>query len=276
VDGVLAVDPFALQGLLAVTGPVTVDGGTVDTDSVVADLLHDQYQVFLDGTDAAAQAARRDRLGAVVAAVLDRLLDARGLDRGSLDQLTEVTRGRHLLAWSPDESVSGALPDDALLLSVVNRGGNKLDWFLDVEASLTVARGPDPAAGSVAELHVLVGNRVDSRKEPTYVAGPYPGSGLARGEHLGVVVLTVPGWAEDLEVLGADPLVRGADGAHRAIGVPVRVPAGERAEVVFRFTLPAGASTLEVQPSARARPTRWAFAGKKWEDAVARRLTWQP
>jgi hypothetical protein len=72
VDGVLAVDVLALEALLQATGPVEVEGQTIDAGTVVQDLLHDQY-VGLDGQDDVAQAERRGRLGGVARAALEAL-----------------------------------------------------------------------------------------------------------------------------------------------------------------------------------------------------------
>ena len=59
-------------------------------------------------------------------------------------ELVDVASGRHLMLWSrdPDEQagwdavqVAGTLKPNSMLLGLHNRGGNKLDQFLDVNAS---------------------------------------------------------------------------------------------------------------------------------------------
>ena len=179
VDGVLAVDVVALEALLAATGPVEVEGQTIDADSVVQDLLHDQYLGLDDGQFDVAQAERRGRLGGVARAALE-ALERPELDATLLaEELAGAARGRHLLAWSPDAVVQqgweamgleGAVGPDDLLVAVLNRGGNKLDPYLQVTGEITVERGPDVTAVSV---EVTLENTVTAG-EPPYILGPSP------------------------------------------------------------------------------------------------------
>ena len=46
--------------------------------------------------------------------------------------------------------------EGGVLLSVVNRGGNKLDWFVDVEATMSVTAD---AEGDEVEVHVWLEER---------------------------------------------------------------------------------------------------------------------
>ncbi len=284
VTGVLALDPFAVRSLLRITGPVDVDGQPMDADRVVQDLLHGQYAYFEGPAPFdAAQAQRRDRLGLIARAAMDAFGRATSVDREGIEELVATAGARHLMAWSSEPApqrafeaaaIAGRLPEDGLLLSVLNRGGNKLDWSLLVDAELTFA--PD-AAGTLVEVRASLTN-VTAPGEPVYVAGPYPGSGLAAGDYLGVAVLTVPGHASELEVVGADALVLGRDGDHLVIGSRVLVSPGATAQVIFRFRLPASARTLEIVPAARAQRTHWTLAegpGQEqvWEDEAPRRLS---
>ncbi|MGE3620111.1 MAG: DUF4012 domain-containing protein [Acidimicrobiia bacterium] len=279
VDGVLAVDPFALQFLLTLSGDVQVDGVPVSPDGIVADLLHDQYLALADGVSNEAQAERRDRLGAVARAALEALGRSDRIDRSVIDSFGWVVRTRHLMAWSADEEVqagfeaggvAGAVPEDGLVLSLVNRGGNKLDWFVGLDARLEIAADGDE---DVVEVRVEVRNPTAVEGEPTYVVGPYNNSGLAPGEYQGVLTLTVPGAATGVEVVGRDPLVEGPDGDHLVVGTAVRVPAGATEAVTFRFRLPADEADLDVVASARPVPTRWSAGDWSWEDTDSRRIT---
>ncbi|HVL02821.1 MAG TPA: DUF4012 domain-containing protein, partial [Acidimicrobiales bacterium] len=129
VDGVLAVDVVALAGILAATGPVQVEEQTITADSVVQDLLHDQYLGLDDGQFDVAQAERRGRLSGVARAALE-ALERPELDGALLaEELAGAARGRHLLAWSPDPVVQqgweamnldGAVGPDDLLVAVLN------------------------------------------------------------------------------------------------------------------------------------------------------------
>ncbi len=109
VDGVLVLDPFALQGLLRATGPVEVDGRRFSADSVVQELLHDQYLRFtVDERE-----ERREQLGRIGRATFD-LLDAgrwsvRDLARGILPVVRGATSSRGPL--TPASSRSGRPPE---------------------------------------------------------------------------------------------------------------------------------------------------------------------
>ena len=72
VDGVIAIDVPGLAALLRVVGPVTAPGapGAVDALNVGRVLLHDLYEGVPYAGD---QAGRRERLGDVPRAVIDRL-----------------------------------------------------------------------------------------------------------------------------------------------------------------------------------------------------------
>ena len=48
VDGVIALDPIALQAILAATGPIQVGTLTVNADNVIGELLHGQYLRYPD------------------------------------------------------------------------------------------------------------------------------------------------------------------------------------------------------------------------------------
>ena len=116
-------------------------------------LLHEQYVEHAEDPD---QATRREELGqiarAVVAAIQDREWSVADMAR----ELGAAARGRHILAWSnrPDEQdawrsagVDGAVDADSVLVGILNRGGNKLDRFLEVDATLDVGEAPPAGPG---------------------------------------------------------------------------------------------------------------------------------
>ncbi len=231
VDGVLAVDVLALEAVLMATGPVVVEDQTIGADTVVQDLLHDQY-VGLDGQDEAAQAERRSRLGGVARVALE-ALERPELDGALLaEELASAAAGRQLLAWSSEREiqqgweamgVDGAVDAADLMVAVLNSGGNKLGPFLDVVSDITVEPGPDTTAVSVA---VALENTV-SADEPPYILGPTPPLQVAPGTYVGLVAATLPGAAGAGRFDGYDSLaVAGADGPSRVVAVPVEVAPG--------------------------------------------------
>ncbi|MBW3555302.1 MAG: DUF4012 domain-containing protein [Actinobacteria bacterium] len=282
LDGVLAIDVEGVRALLAATGPVQVGKERVGADDVVGLLLHDQY-LDLPGVGAAdqfEQARRRERLGELAGAAL-LALESGDYDPGVLaTELADAVRGRHLLAWSSDAGrqqaweeagISGSLGSESLLVSVLNRGGNKLDPFLKVASSLSFRPVSD---GTDVALEVRLSNHTPEG-EPPYVAGPAPGSGLAAGDYLGIVSANVPGGAANLRIDGDPALVaRGPDGPTQVIAAPVLLPRGSSQTMVIRFRLAAGVESMRVEPSARIPPVAWSMPGEEWEGDTARVVTW--
>lgn len=274
VDGVISVDVDALRGLLRVVGPVTVAGTRYTATSVREQLLHGQYRRF--GSD---QEARVDELGQVARAVFDRLEQGRWEVDQLATELVAAAAGRHLLLWASDPaeqdawqvaSVDGRLQDRSLAVSVLSRSANKVDWFLDVAASVDV--DPGPAATDV-RVRVDLVNRVPAG-ETRYVAGPNL-DGLAEGEYTGIVLLNVPEDATDVQVSGgAYDTVIGADGPTQVRGRYVRLLRGRSATVVLRFRLPPGPGVLVLEPSARVKPTLWSSGGQVWKFEKRRHISW--
>jgi hypothetical protein len=280
VDGVVAVDPLMLEAIMSATGPVRTAGGDLAGDEVVEHLLHDQYLGYLSGdADASYTTERRDALDEIAREVLSELEEVEDLDPDVVERFRVAAGGRHLLMWSPDPvvqqgfeagGVDGRMGEGAVLLSLVNRSGVKLDWFMRATAELALA---PTDAGYDATLEVALTNEAPARGEPRYVVGPYPGSGLEPGEYLGLVTLNLPAGATDGRFDDVDPLaVAGADGANRTVAAWVRVPRGETVRMTARFTLPAATAAVVVEPSARAHPTVWTYGGDRWPDRERRTI----
>jgi hypothetical protein len=270
VDGVLAVDPYALRAVLEATGPVTVEDGTrVSADSVVPFVLHDQY--VDESIDEPGRAERQDRLSDVAAAAVDAL--AGPVDAVTLvEQLMEAAYHRHVLAWSSVEDqqagweasgIDGELDSRSTMVSLVNRGCNKLDWFVDVSAQLDFA---PTAEGRQGTLRVVVENKTP-QGQSSYIAGPQPRCGVtAAGDWLGFLTVHLPGQVGQAGIEGGQVVVDGNDGPARLVAANLSVPAGQRVESVVRFEVPSDVVTVDVEPSARARPVTWRVEGRRFGD----------
>lgn len=283
IDGVLALDPVALQALLAATGPVSVEGVEIGPDNVVPEILLEQYRGLVGYP---AEQERRDRLSGIARAAIDRL-DSGDWDAVDLvDNLRRAGEGRHILAWSarPREQagweaagLGGLLGDDSLLLGMHNRGGNKLDQFLKIRSRLTA----EQTEGDETEVRVLVELRNEAPTGlPQYVAGPYPqAKGGAEGLYQGYVVAQLPRLARDLYVTDeAGKRMRlvaaGADGRGWVVAAYVDVPRGQSLTVVVHFRLPRGDRVLRVEPSAHVPVVEWSFGEDSWIDDHAQRVEW--
>lgn len=281
VDGVLAVDAIGLRSILEATGPAVVGDRTIRPQEVAAFVLHDQYREFAS-PNSYDTAARKEAIGALARSAVA------AVNRGDYPASTLIRTlgfgigGRHLLAWTPDQvesdgwkaaGMDGELQPDSLLLSVLNIGSNKLDWFLHVDASLTAERTD---AGWDVAVEITVANRTPKRGEPRYVVGPYPGSGFAPGEYQGILAVNVPGSAQHSRFDGTSALaVAGADGKTRVVGLVLGLQAGESRTVVLRFSVPRTADHVVIEPSARVPAVQWHYGSSSWKDSAPHTANWR-
>ena len=260
-DGVLAIDVVGLQAFLRATGPVEVDGETVDADNVVQLLLHDQYTGELDQSD------RRDRLAEIARAVLE-AFDGSSPDLPALAQaLREAVEGRHLMLWSADTGrqraweqagVSGAVGDHDVLVGLMNRGGNKLDQFQQVRGRVRTRR---VAEGTVVSVRLTVTNEVPDG-EPEYIAGEGE-----YGLYDGWLSLTMPGDSGLVDTSEADAVAAGPDGDSRVLAIPVVISPGDTIEWRVAFVVPDDVTSVTVAPSARVPHIEWwGPDGLRWND----------
>ncbi len=295
IDGVLLVDPVALRDLLTLTGPVTVRDLSVNADNVLAVLGYEQYQRFDENNE-----LRQDLLGELAAEVVGRVATTEADPQRIIDALRRSARGRHLLAWSPEQvqqagwralGVSGELSGAEVQVALSNHGANKLDYFTTIDASITSAA----SAASPDTVEVAVQVRLTNT-----VSGPQPSNVVgeldlgAPGRYFGFLTLTLPGFAADVRIDelfdGAvvdqrpgygeqqqifssrriDALVaNGTDGRGRVVSVSVAVDPGAPVTRTVRFRVPATlASAVQIVPSARWPQIRWATPGVT-DDAVS-------
>ncbi|MCZ7627693.1 MAG: DUF4012 domain-containing protein [Microthrixaceae bacterium] len=273
VDGVMAVDIVGVRRLLELTGPVILDSGEeISAETVERDLLVDQYRRY--GAD---NPTRRDRLGQVARAALE-AINTRAVSASELlDAIRDLGAGRHLLMWSPHPTqqdawtalgTDGAVPADALMLSVMSRGGNKLDPYLEMNCVVT-----SRTDGRFRHLTVEVttDNHVPPDL-PAYVAGPYPGTDLLAGEYKGLLALTIPGAAGNITVSGDRPAAMGTDGASNLAATEIRLKPGESLTTRFDFDITRDQRHLVVLPSARIPATTWTHGQVSFTDETTNRI----
>jgi Protein of unknown function (DUF4012) len=134
-DGVIALDPTALAGMLRVSGPVTTPGfGKVNGDYVVRLLLADSYRRYPD------TGVRRGYNQQLMDAVMARLLHGGDLLR-QVRGLGAAAAGRHLQLYFRDRrlqeaasahGLAGALSpasQDYLGVFTINSNASKTDYF---------------------------------------------------------------------------------------------------------------------------------------------------
>jgi Protein of unknown function (DUF4012) len=275
VDGVIALDIPALRSLLVATGPVDVDGQTVTPDNILKYLMLDQYE----GTDGVSQSGRREHLSEVAQAVVDRIEDGSWDVTTLVAQLAEAVEGRHLMLWSSDATqqagweavrAGGIVDGDSLLIGLHNRGGNKLDQFVDIDAAVSTR---PVSNGTAVELRVHLTNTAPTGL-PQYVAGPFIYAvGGAEGKYQGLLVCNLPAWAHDAEISGiGERVASGPDGDSQVVAAYTELERGQSVDATIRFVLPFGADTLRIEPSARAPSVTWTAGNQRWNDHESREI----
>ncbi|MBD8079794.1 DUF4012 domain-containing protein [Cellulosimicrobium arenosum] len=213
VDGVVATDPVALSYLLEATGPIEVDGRTVDSENVVRTLLSDVYADY-GGGDAS------DAFFAAVSAQVMSTFLAGDVDLGvASDALVRSADEHRLLVWSahPDEQerltgtvVAGDIETadrarDSIGVFFNDGTGGKMSYYLDHEITLT--ESTCTAAGRVDTFTVALASTApdDAADLPWYVTGG-GADRVAPGVTRTFVVLYAPhgGWLTDIQV-GEEP-----------------------------------------------------------------------
>lgn len=277
VDGVLVLDPVALKAVLSATGPVQVDGLTLDRSNVVDEILRKQYRDF--PIDASQTAAHRHEILSDAASAVLKALDGRKWDVATLvDELAKAARGRHVLAWSsdPDQQaawsaagVDGALQRDAIAVSILSQGGNKLDQWIEVSGEITTSRSK---TGSGVTIDLSLSNHAPFG-EPQYVAGPT--DQLPEGSYAGILSINVPAYARDVQLEGKPTLVAaGTDGASQVVATRVQLARDQKLHFRLQFTLPSGATALHIEPSARVPEVYWKYRAMTWYDDRIRSVSW--
>lgn len=202
VDGVMGIDVDALQGLLALTGPVSVPGISepVTSQNAASILLSQLYQGL---SPESPQGPRREELADVTSATVHQLQTG-NVDLVALARTlaTEVA-GRHLLLWDENPTyertirevgASGAVdtndPNRTFHVAVENATATKLDYFVDVAIADTVYLNPNGSA--VVDTSVKVVNHAPAGQPPSYQLGPDGMNSSIPGEYIGRVLVWSP------------------------------------------------------------------------------------
>ena len=278
LDGVLAIDVVGVQQLLEATGPVTVNGESVSAANVEQYLFHDQYAGVSDNAAGAPQ--RQDALGTLTGAVL-RQLQGQSTDLRTLaTAMSSAVAGRHLMVWSSNpvdqaawrvSGVSGSLTAKSVDVSLINRGGNKLDQYLPVDVAVTTT--PVGSDTNVTMTTRLINGTPPGQSQ--FIAGPFPGVPVTYGGYFGLVAANLPAAASDISMTGAGPLaVKGAEGPTWVVAAPVTIANGATSTVVVRFRMPGAHGSMTVVPSARVPAEQWTANGHTFDDTAPAVITW--
>ncbi len=273
VDGVLAIDPIVLSGLLSVIGPIEFEGEQITAETVTDELLIIQYERFgNDGFEGAA--FRKDRQARMAAAIVSEVGNREWDPIDMLIALKPLAEGRHILAFSPDEvmqrswsamGVAGKLTGDEVGVYLLNLGASKLDPFMHIDVEVQTASMPE---GTDVELIVTISNEVPIDIND-FAAGSYIDIGLERGDYIGRLALYAPASAAGLKFTDNPVLeVFGPDGQVWVMARRVIIPRGGQFVTSATFTVPEATETITVLPSARYPAETWRYANVTTTDAV--------
>ena len=157
VDGVVAIDTTAVEGLLRVVGPVEVSGfGPVSADGFEKAAAEQLYSRAALASATAFHEAKNAFLGAVSRAVVDRLLDLSPADLLPLgSEIGRLLREKHLLLAAKDQRLlqvihangwDGAFPEvsgDSLCVVDTTVSYGDTYSFVDAETSLRINLAED-------------------------------------------------------------------------------------------------------------------------------------
>jgi len=266
LDGALAVDPTALSYLLAVTGPATLSDGTQLTAANVVALT--QSTVYAKFPKKSQNDARKNYLLGIARAASHQVLDTRPSLTALLKAAGRAAGERRLLVYSTTPSVehdlqqtslSGAIPRTSrpyVGLSIVNDGGNKLDYYLD--RSLTWQR---TGCGSTRQVTVTVAltNNAPASGLSSYVTArsdrhSFP---VKPGDNrLEVSYYATSGAAMTAVDVNGQPSTASiaADLGHPVFTVDLELPRGTTRTITFHLTEPAGRGSPLVLRQPLVRP----------------------
>jgi hypothetical protein len=174
VDGVLAIGQGVVQTMMSATGPIVVDGNTLDSSNIVEFLTNGVYGKYPNPD------VKDKVVGDVVAAVFAKLssgsFDLNSLAKGSKGNKTSD----RLLAWSSiaadqatfvSAGLAGVLPKaegPTVALTINNRGGNKLEQYLHVKADYSLGVCPS-LVSRTGTMKITLTNAAPTSGLPTYV-----------------------------------------------------------------------------------------------------------
>ncbi len=282
VDGVIGVDVPGLASLLAAVGPVTVDGlaEPLTATNVSRVLLHDLYRGLGPTSD---QTVRKERLGDVLRAVIDRLTtgerDAVALGR----ELGNAAQGGHIRLFSAsteEEQVfertglgggpATSRPDHTFHLAVENRTATKLDYF--VKPSVRQEIELTEAGTAIVRTTVTVDNQAPKDGQPSYQLGPDGVTTKRPGDYLAWLLLWAP--------MGSMPGGSVSESGLRLSQHVVDVAAGDRRELTFQTVVPRAVRDgrlefrLVPQPRLEPVPLEVRLVAPGWD--VEGPLVWRP
>lgn len=250
VDGVLSIDPVALQSMLGATGPITLATGQELNDENTAQLLLNQ--VYLDIAEPAEQDVFfQFAAGEIFAEVMDGGADS----AASIEALVEVADEGRLMMWSShlteQELLSGTVLSGELQghdgdspvvgIYVNDRSGSKMGYYQRVHAEV-VATQCEPDGSQLLDVTVTISSEApaDAAELPPYLAG---GTFVDPGVIASSVVVYAPTGGVVLDATAVDGESRFVPQVHdglTAVAYPTSLSPGESVTVAYQLSTGSG------------------------------------
>ena len=183
VDGVISVDPLALARVMRATGPVKVDGHTIDSHNAASFLLSRAYQLY--APDVADQIFKD-----VALSVMDKLVSGEFDAAKLVPAISEGIEVGSIMFWSADPAIqrqiastplAGILPTDnkeTTTIGVYYRDaslGSKIDYYLRSKVTATTTCNADGTRSFTVSTTVWLDlTKAQNAALPRYVTGGDP------------------------------------------------------------------------------------------------------
>jgi hypothetical protein len=268
IDGVIVLDPFAIQTFLRVTGPVETELGTLRAGTVIEQVIRDAPEQF------DSQGDRKAAIGIAAETVLEAFLASDADPRARFEALAEVVGDGHLLVHhtNPDvqESLSRLgvtgelLPAEPGNFAAIafNTSESHVDYFTHQELDLNLYLNPDGSA--TGTMSVTIVNDAPTSGVPSYFIGPnVDGDSRFRAGDAVSLISLYCGPCNFTGVRSPDALELGRwydnELGHRIANTVERAPAGDQVTVVHDFELfdlwDASGESGSVSPTLWYQPT---------------------
>ena len=268
IDGVIVVDPFAIQTFLRVTGPVETEIGTLRADTVIEQVIRDAPEQFDN------QGERRAAVGIAAETVLEAFLTSDAAPRARFDALAEVVGDGHLLMHHVNPDVQDSLsrlgvtgelltPEPGNFApTAFDTSESHVDYFTRQVLDLELFLNPDGSATGTMSITIV--NDAPTSGVPSYFIGPNVDGDnrFQAGDAVSLISLYC-GPCNFTGVRSPDALELGRwydnELGHRIANTVERAPAGDQVTVVHDFELfdlwDASGETGSVSPTLWYQPT---------------------
>jgi hypothetical protein len=246
VNGVISLDPVAMAGFLAATGPITAPQWPVqvDADNAVAILANEEFVHF-----SADNSLRIEFVQGLVTSLWHDLVTRKLPSFPTLaNDLLPALRGGHLLLYSETPQaerffeavhVAGSMPPvhgDFLGVVTQNAEGNKIDWYLrrSITYRAVLHRTTDEIT---AVLTLKLHNVSPTSGLPPLIIDPEPGVAATLPGESELYVSVYSPWEADGSSLNGAPLVMTdqQELGRFVYSAFVTVPAGATATIVLHL-----------------------------------------